>query len=58
MPTEPSPKTQRLLNLAVGKSCVISGDVRPLLRTIRKRNPEARYSSKSVDGSFVVTRVA
>ena len=58
MPKPYGPVTERLLNLPVGKSCVV--DVRRpdrQLATVRKYAPDRQWSVESIDGRKVVTRV-
>ena len=50
--------TDRLLRLAVGRSCVVNVR-RPdrYLKTVRKYAPHTEWSVESVEGGKVVTRV-
>jgi hypothetical protein len=50
------PVTERLLNLHLGKSCVV--EVRRLdLTAARKHAPDRQWKSESMEGGLVVTRV-
>jgi hypothetical protein len=57
MPTTITLLTERLLNLAVGKSCV--ANVRradAYIRSARKHAPDRQWLSQSMDGGWVITR--
>ncbi len=57
MPTALSDLTERLLKLAVGKSCV--ANVRradAYIRSARKYAPDRQWLSRSMDGGWVITR--
>lgn len=58
MPKGYSDITERLLNLQVGRSCVVNV-TRPdrYLSTVRKYAPDRAWSVESVDGAKVVTRL-
>jgi hypothetical protein len=48
--------TERLLKLPLGKSCVV--EVRKLdLKAARRHAPDRQWTSESVEGGLVVTRV-
>lgn len=54
------PITERVKNLAVGKSCTVprcphKADV---IRTLQRLKPEARYTAAEREGAYVVTRTA
>jgi hypothetical protein len=50
--------TERLLKLAVGRSCVVSAPhPHRYIKTVRKYAPETAWSVESVEGGRVVTRV-
>jgi hypothetical protein len=50
--------TDRLLRLAVGRSCVVSVQ-RPdrYIKTVRKYAPDSQWSVVTVDGGKIVTRL-
>ena len=58
MPKDYGTITQRLLQLPVGRSCVVNVQ-RPdrYIKTVRKYAPETVWSVESVEGGKVVTRV-
>jgi hypothetical protein len=53
-----SPATERILALKVGKTCVVSQRPDGLMRRVKQRLPNAKYSQRAVDGQYVITRIA
>lgn len=58
MTTKPSPAAERIMALQIGKSCVVGGNGRDLVKTAKRHLPHARFSTSGVDGQFVITRTA
>ncbi|WP_293346606.1 hypothetical protein [Phenylobacterium sp.] len=56
MPKTYGPVTERLLNLALGRSCVVT-QKRIDYSAARKHAPERDWWAESRDGGWVVTRV-
>ena len=57
MPKTYGPITERLLNLAPGRSFVVSLQKKIDYATARKHAPEREWAAESRDGGWVVTRV-
>ena len=56
MASAPSPLAQRLISLKPGKSCVLRS-LGPLI-TAKRYDPSVAFTTRSVDGQYVVTRTA
>lgn len=54
------PTTERVMNLAVGKSCTVPRCPHKagVIRTLQRIKPEARYTAAEREGAYVVTRTA
>ena len=57
MPKTYGPVTERLLNLAPGRSFVVSLQKKIDYSTARKHAPEREWAAEARDGGWVVTRV-
>lgn len=57
MPKTYGPVTERLLQLAPGRSCVVTTQKRIDYSAARKHAPEREWLAESRDGGWVVTRV-
>lgn len=58
MTGKPMTITEKLLDLPVGKSAVVSRSPGAIIRTLRKHRPDQRYSQRKVADQYVITRTA